>query len=58
MNQDSEGAGQAMAPGRRHHGSHLSRRRDGHWGTKLGDTDGMVSNVECMGDELDGTYGP
>ena len=57
MHQDSEGAGQSMVPGRRLHGSHFSRRRDGHGGTKLGDTDGMVSDAECMGDELDGVYG-
>jgi hypothetical protein len=57
VNQDSEGARKPMAPGRSHHGSHFSRSRDGHWGSKSGDTDGMVSDTEYMGHELDGVYG-
>jgi hypothetical protein len=57
VHQDSEGVGKTMTPGRRHHGSHFSRIRDDHWGSKSGDTDGMVSDAECMGDELDGVYG-
>ncbi len=57
MHQDSERAGKPMVPGRRHHESHLSRRRDGHWGSKSGDTDGMVSDAEYMGGELDRVYG-
>ena len=52
VHQDSEG-GQSVSPERRHHGPHLLRRRDGHWGTKLSDTTGMVSDAKCVGDELD-----
>jgi hypothetical protein len=47
-----------MTPGRRHHGFHLSRRRDDYGGSKSGDTDGMVSDAKRMGDELDGVHGP
>jgi hypothetical protein len=44
-----------MTSDRGHHGALLLRRGVGHWGPELGETNGMVSDGKCMGDELDWT---